>query len=322
MADGKWINGLAPEMSVADAARVVLAARFEVVRQYLPLAAERPDEDTEHVHQLRVGTRRAGAAVRVFAGCLPRKHLRAAKRTLRTIRRAAGDARDCDVFLEHLTAHQQAAPPEAKPALDFLLGYALGERSAAQARLVQAAAEAGPGFAPDTALLPAHVRPPRDDDAPQTFGELAALHLGELLGEFNAAVEADPTEPPALHQLRILGKRLRYAVEIFAGCFASPLREALYPAVEEVQELLGEIQDAAVGVVRLEGLRGRAQRVILAEWPRLRAGIDGLIDELREKIPTGRERFRAWRERWTRLTAEHGPESLRLVPAAVGEHAA
>ena len=322
MADGKWINGLSPGMSVADAARVVLAARFEVVRQYLPLAAERPDEDTEHVHQLRVGTRRAGAAVRVFAGCLPRKHLRAAKRTLRTIRRAAGDARDCDVFLEHLTAHQETAPPEAKPAFDFLLGYALGERTASQARLVEAAEEAGPGFAPDTALLPAHVRPPRDDDAPRTFGDLSAVHLGELLGTFNVAVEADPSDPPALHQLRILGKQLRYATEIFAGCFAPPLKEALYPAVEELQETLGEIQDAAVGVVRLEGLRERAQRVIPAEWPRLQAGIDGLIAELREKIPTGRERFRAWRERWTTLTAEYPTDSLRFVPAAADESAA
>ena len=64
MAEGKWINGLTPDMPVADAARVVLAARFEVVRQYLPLAAAKPYEDVEYVHQLRVGTRRAGAALR------------------------------------------------------------------------------------------------------------------------------------------------------------------------------------------------------------------------------------------------------------------
>src|SRR5581483_10490993 len=100
------------------------------------------------------------------------------------------------------------------------------------------------------------------------------------------------------------------------------LREVLYPAVEELQETLGEVQDAAVGVVRLEGLRERARRVIPAEWPRLQAGIDGLIAELRQKIPTGRERFRAWRERWTALTAEYPIDSLRFVPATVDESAA
>ena len=64
MADGKWIEGLTPEMAVAEAATVVLAARFEVVRRYLPLAAEKPYDDLEYVHQLRVGTRRAAAALR------------------------------------------------------------------------------------------------------------------------------------------------------------------------------------------------------------------------------------------------------------------
>jgi integrase/recombinase XerD len=63
MADGKWIPGLTAEMPVAEAARAVLAARFEVVRHCLPLAVEKPYEDVEHVHQLRVGTRRAGAAL-------------------------------------------------------------------------------------------------------------------------------------------------------------------------------------------------------------------------------------------------------------------
>ena len=59
MADGKWIAGLTPGMPIADAAKAVLTARFAVVRHYLPLAAEKPQEDVEYVHQLRVGTRRA-----------------------------------------------------------------------------------------------------------------------------------------------------------------------------------------------------------------------------------------------------------------------
>src|SRR5438874_12397589 len=99
MPDGKWIDGLTPGMPVAEAAKVVLAARFAVVRHFLPLASEKPHEDVEHVHQLRVATRRSAAALRVFADALPRKLLKQTKRTLRRLRRAAGDARDCDVFL-------------------------------------------------------------------------------------------------------------------------------------------------------------------------------------------------------------------------------
>ena len=73
MADGKWIPELTPEMPVADAARTVLAARFGVVRHFLPLAAEKPFEDVEYVHQLRVGTRRAGAALKVFLTATPQE---------------------------------------------------------------------------------------------------------------------------------------------------------------------------------------------------------------------------------------------------------
>src|SRR2546426_11365277 len=67
MAEGKWISGLTPTMPVADAARLVLQVRLEVVRDSLPPALHRAEKDSEYVHQLRVGTRRAGAALGVFA---------------------------------------------------------------------------------------------------------------------------------------------------------------------------------------------------------------------------------------------------------------
>ena len=56
--------------------------------------------------------------------------------------------------------------------------------------------------------------------------------LGELYTQFATEVEANTTTADELHQLRITGKRLRYAVEVFAGCYGPPLRETLYPAVE------------------------------------------------------------------------------------------
>jgi CHAD domain-containing protein len=315
MADGKWIHGLTPEMAVEDAARVVLAARFEVVRQYLPLAAGRPHEDVEHVHQLRVGTRRAGAALRIFGVWLPRKRRAAAKDSLRTLRRAAGDARDWDVFLDRLLTHQQSAAAGAKPALDFLLGHAVGERAGAQVRLEQAAREAGPGFARESAVLPGYVRRPDDDDVPRTFGDLAAAHLGELFETFDGAVGANPDGLSELHQLRILGKRVRYAMEVFAECFAPPFKADLYPAVEALQESLGGLQDAVVGTARLENLRDRVKQIIPPEWPRLESGIEELLREFAAQIPAGREQFGTWRSDWERLSADHPLEALRLVPA-------
>lgn len=316
MADGKWIAGLTPGMPVEDAARVVMAARLEVVRQFLPLAAEKPYDDPEYVHQLRVGTRRAGAAVRVFADCLPKKHLKATRRSLRAIRRAAGDARDWDVFLDSLTAAKALVVAAGKPAHDFLLGYALGERSAAQVSLVRAATDAGPGFVEESIALPARMHAPHGGNPPATFADLAATHLGELLARFNTAIEANPTDPPALHQLRILGKQVRYALEIFADCFPPEVKDAVYPAVEDVQTILGDIQDAVVGVDRLAGLRDRVKQVTPAEWPRLRKGIEGLMKSQRAKIPAGKKAFQRWRKRWAGLVAAVKLDTLRAAAMA------
>jgi CHAD domain-containing protein len=311
MPDGKWIPGLTPEMPVVEAARAVLAARFEVVRHFLPLAVEKPYDDPEYVHQLRVGTRRAGAALRVFRDCLPRKQLKAAKIHLREIRRAAGDARDWDVFLLGLPGAKPFATATGKPALDYLVGYGMGERSAAQARLVAAAESAGPGFAEASTALPAAAHAPHDDGVPGEFGDLAAVQFGQLLRAFDEAVKANPTEPSALHRLRIEGKRTRYALEIFADCFPPAFQEAIYPAVEQVQETLGEVQDATVGVQRLMALRDRVKRIVPREWPRLRKGVEGLMRVQRAKIPAGQKVFQSWRKEWATLM-----EELQLEVAA------
>ncbi len=310
MPDGKWIEGLTPEMSVADAAAVTLAARFEVVRHFLPLAVEKSHEDTEYVHQLRVGTRRAGAALRVFADCLPRKHLKSAKQSLRTIRRAAGDARDWDVFLLAVQNSKAFAGAAGRPALDFLAGYAIGERSAAQTRLVEAASIAGPGFVEESTALPGHTHEVKGDNPPANFGELATTQLGAMLAAFDEAVVANPLEPAALHSLRILGKRVRYALEIFSGCFPAVFRDTVYPAVEQLQELLGDIQDAAVGVDRLVNLRERIKRVVPGEWPRLRKGFEAQMKALRAKMPAGRKAFQKWRKERAKLTRELKQEAM------------
>jgi CHAD domain-containing protein len=310
MADGKWIEGLMPATPVPDAARAVLTARFEVVRQYLPLAAQKAHEDVEHVHQLRVGTRRAAAALRAFAEALPRKALRDARRALRTIRRAAGDARDWDVFLQSLAEAKPLATTGTKPARDFLLGFASGERAAAQERLAAAAAEAGPLFAEQCDALPLRTRAPVDEPA-ATFGELAARRIGALLREFTAGVEANPTEPPALHALRIVGKRVRYAIEIFAECFPPVLKESIYPAVEHAQEMLGGIQDATVGTERLAAIRVAIESTVPQEWPRIRKGIEALSESLRARVPRAKKEFAAWRAEWLELM-----KALRLEVVA------
>ena len=125
MSDGKWIIGLTPSMPLVEAAYIVLPNRFNVVAHFLPLAAGSAAKDIEHVHQLRVASRRAASALELFALCLPKKLEKRLRRLLRTLRRAAGAARDWDVFLTMLQSSKLFSAANAKPARNLLLGVSL-----------------------------------------------------------------------------------------------------------------------------------------------------------------------------------------------------
>ncbi|MCX7702378.1 MAG: CHAD domain-containing protein, partial [Gemmataceae bacterium] len=236
MRDSKWIPGLSPDMWAVDAARKVLNARLGTVAHYLPLAARQAQEDVEYVHQLRVSTRRAAAAIEVFDDFLTRKARKSGRRALRRIRRAAGTARDADVFLQFLLGELKHGPQHRFPVLDFLVGLTLERRIAAQQQLREAEEE---GF--QAAEILAGVGESSDFEAPRRFGVLAATVINPLLREFDQAVADAHDDAKALHAIRIRGKELRYAMEIFAPCFAEPFRELLYPAVEQAQEILGPV---------------------------------------------------------------------------------
>ena len=303
MADGKWIPDLAPATPLADAARHVLTIRLDVVRHFLPLALHHADEDLEHVHQLRVGTRRAGAALRIFSLCLPAKLFDTSNKLLRRLRRAAGAARDWDVFLEMLAQWEQKQTPRHRSGLDLLIGYATAQRELAQSQLC-GAAEDHP-FAFDRAIaetLAAIRRPP--SGRPRRLIDLARPMLAELLAELDEAAARDLTDYGNLHQVRIAGKRLRYAMEVFADCFEEQFRAETYPAIEDMQEILGRANDSHVAGHRLRALRERLQHSQPDAWKRCGPGVESLIKHHRDQLPRERKRFLEWWRRWRHVGLE------------------
>ncbi|HEV3258430.1 MAG TPA: CHAD domain-containing protein [Gemmataceae bacterium] len=314
MAGGKWIGDLTAATPLADAARRVLTVRLEVVRDSLPLAVHEPYKDPEHVHQLRVGTRRATAALDIFAACLPHKEYAAAKKGLRRIRRAAGAARDWDVFRHHLAEWGRRPAARRRPGLDFLTGYALAQRTAAQAGLQEAGKDAPLSFDRVLAETVAAVHKPHQAGL-RTLADLARPLLAGALEELRRAATADLDDYDHLHQVRISGKRLRYAMEVFADCFALPFREQLYPAVEAMQEILGNANDSHVAAGRLEALRTTLQAMQPAEWKRFKPGIEAVLRYHQERLPQEREHFRAWWEQWQERGAEAAIATPLTAPA-------
>lgn len=309
MADGKWIPDLKPTTPLADAARHVLTVRLDTVRHHLPPALHESDEDLEHVHQLRVATRRAGAAVRIFETCLPNKVYDEARKELRKLRRAAGDARDWDVFHDTVTTWCQQQPAAQRPGLDFLIGYATGQREIAQARLVDVAGDAPLTFDRFLAETVSAVHRPANS-GPRRLVDLARPMLTGLLQELEQAAARDLDDYDNLHQVRIAGKRLRYAMEVFADCFAAPFREEIYPEVETMQDMLGRANDSHVASGRLEELRDRIRVSRPKEWKRHRHGIEALLRHHRQQLPRERKQFLAWWRRWCESGVEARLEEL------------
>jgi CHAD domain-containing protein len=302
LAAGKWIDELTATTAVADAARRVLTLRLQAVSDNLALSLREPEKDTEYVHQLRVATRRARAALDIFRECMAPKAFKRAKRDLRNLRRAAGVARDWDVFLADLTERLAQRPPHRRRAgLDFLTGFALGHRLEAQATLESSVPDS---FARDrhTAELLHSVSMP--DSGATVLVDLARPCLLDRLHDLDQAVSADLTEYVNLHQVRIAGKRLRYAMEVFAGCFDAEFRTVHYAAVEEMQEILGRTNDSYVATQRLEVLRQKAKAMLPAQWKRLKPNFDELQKSHHEQLAEGLPQFEKWWDQWQKSGGE------------------
>ena len=285
----KWIPGVSPDDRTSDVARRTLRSRLAAVHHYLPLAAEKSDEDNEYVHELRVATRRTTAALRLYADMLPRRRTARMERHLKQIRRAAGDARDCDVLAQRLS--EGHADAEAQRFLERVRS----RRRKAQ-RPIQAfyrRLKKDDRFDRWVKNLLRGVRPrgkTKAEPKDPLFGVWAGTHLRRIVKRFFKAAPTGDTDVPALHRLRIRAKELRYAMELLAGAFRPDFVETLYPIVEILQQQLGEISDHAIALASIRPRIGSADDP--AEADHLRT----LLEDEQAGLDRTRRAFLQW---WT-----------------------
>ncbi len=250
VSSAKWIQGIGPETMVADAARRSLEPRLAVVAHALPLAAYLADHDIEHVHRLRVATRRAAAAVKLYRDWLPPKTQRWFKKQLRRIRRAAGEARDLDVLIQRLQRE-----PGSQAQADEVVKFLVARRRAVQPAIVELADELRQDdrFVHKAVGLFNKIGARGSDDegdASLRFGDWAPRQLDKFRDAFVELLPKGSEDIAALHQFRIRAKALRYAIELLAPAFGPELRSEIYPQVEKLQERLGNITDH-IAAIRL-----------------------------------------------------------------------
>jgi CHAD domain-containing protein len=312
---GKWIAAIRPGGSVCEAARVSLEARLATVAHHLPLAAYHAEQDREHVHRLRVATRRAMAALALYYDYAPRKVARWVRKRLKQARRAAGEARDLDVLggrLRREYGEQVAAVVEKISR----------ERVAVQPQIVEVCERfrRKDKFVRKAAKLIQNVRCAEiclaDDKTKENFQNWAAEQLAMQADEFLSAMPDEHGDLTALHQFRVRGKAFRYTIELLAPALPAEVRETHYRTVETLQEHLGKINDHATARDRLREWAAETGDAELA---------DALCSIAEEEVARLTAELGAWREWWTLERIENLRQGLRYherqPPGDYGEEA-
>jgi CHAD domain-containing protein len=227
----------------------LLRLRLKLVRQRFSQAA-RCGGDVEKIHHLRVATRRVSAALDLFRELLPRKSAKKLARLQRRIRRAAGKIRDCDLLVARFD--EPAASPQTVPlvALIRTRRQKAYESLCAVHRKYVVSAEMKRRT--KTLLRKTRRKHQRHaDSVSERFSQWCPARLKCCVADFFEAAAPHLDDFSQLHRFRIRAKALRYAIELVAPAFPRELSTELYPEVERLQTLLGEINDESTVLAAL-----------------------------------------------------------------------
>lgn len=253
----KLTDGLQGGEPLAEGARRMLRRTFE--RLLARIDAVVKDEDPADVHDARVATRRLRASLQVVEGIFDPDLVRELRRGLRRVARSLGAVRDYDVFLESVRAFRDQLPEERRSIMEPLVTAIESARAPARARLIaDLESKRFERFLHQFAVFlttpGAGVVDQSETGAPtrvRDFAGSAIWRRYEQWRAFDAVLDGAPDE--VRHMARIAGKRLRYTLEFFADALGPGVDQALGPLME-LQELLGNLQDAAVAREHIRAL--------------------------------------------------------------------
>ncbi|MGQ0575707.1 MAG: CHAD domain-containing protein [Pseudonocardia sp.] len=236
--------------------RAALDLRLRALLRHDP--GTRTGEDIEDLHQMRVSVRRMRATLKAARPLLDATWADGLRAELGWLGRALGPVRDLDVMLLRLRGEAATLPERERAAAEVLVGGLEVEH--AQARATMLAALNAPRYTALVERLADAIRLPLPTpSATQVQPALIDLVRGEAR-RLRRAVERAGDDPAdeVLHALRIDGKRVRYTGELVEPALgrtrqAKAVRRLL-AATAELQEVLGDHQDACVAEHRIREL--------------------------------------------------------------------
>ncbi len=256
MAKEKRIAKLNCHDAAGEALQVVLGARMEKMCSLRDHALNW--DDPEGVHDMRVASRRLRSALSDFKPLLRKGSMPLTR--LKAIAESLGAVRDEDVILAALETLRSKADQEVAKGIEAIVKE--HQRRRVQARSVlertigsSAIAEFRDDFRKRlrTATNLSSSAAEKDADQVLTFSQLGARIIGAREKQLSEASDAvyRPLRTKGLHKLRILAKRLRYAVELFAPCWGGEFKKSA-EEIARFQTSLGELHDCDIWIANLD----------------------------------------------------------------------
>lgn len=236
--------------------RAALDLRLRALTAHDP--GTRTGVDIEDLHQMRVSVRRMRAALKAARPLLDAAWADGLRVELGWLGGALGPVRDLDVMLLRLRGEIAALPLAEHAAGEVLVTQLETEHAAARGEMLLALD--APRYTALVERLADAIRLPLPTpSATRAQPELADLVRTEAR-KLRKAVERAGEDPAdaVLHALRIHGKRLRYTGELVEpGLRSTPIGtpiKRMLGATAELQEVLGDHQDACVAEQRIREL--------------------------------------------------------------------
>ena len=214
--------------------------------------------DAEYLHQMRVALRRLRVVLRMAEKIRADEELAELRLLLGVLGVSLGRIREWDVFIAQTLLPMQAAieGDVGQQSMQKLLTHSERQRNDCYAAL---RIQAGPlqhlllRFA---LWMNGPYWRQAEQGAPDTH-DFATRRLRQLYKRYlRAGVQLHALDAAQLHALRIHAKKLRYSAEFFSTLYDKHRIKSYLPALSEVQELLGGINDIAVARRLLDEMVG------------------------------------------------------------------
>lgn len=258
-------------------------------------------DDSESLHQMRVGLRRLDAALDLFRGIVQLPVV--LQLDIDWLASELGNARDWDVLAgSTLPLLSKEAPPPA-PLLDVThAALDIGrEAHLAAAAAVDSARYTGLMLSLGRWMFGNGWREPGKGHGKTGLDAPLAAFAGKALRRAYKRIKRrgralSPCDPESLHRARIAARKARYATEFFASLYRGKVVRPYLTALMALQDRLGEANDAVVA--------GR----LLAHMAKLRPDLAGAIAGVRGALAErGAGCDSKARRRWKRYSAVKPP---------------